>query len=52
MRSRSIFENRVFRPDELAVFSGGRERLGKMDASHWLISKPGGMHDLSMDGEE
>ena len=41
MRSKSRFEGRVFRPDESTVFSGGRERVGKMDASTLVTTNAG-----------
>jgi hypothetical protein len=41
MRSKRRVEDRVFRSDESAVFSGGRERVGKIEASTLVTTNAG-----------
>ena len=42
MRSKRREEGRVLRPDESAVLSGGRESVGKIDASQ-LVTRNAGL---------
>jgi hypothetical protein len=41
MRSKRRVEGRDFRPDDSAMFSGGRESVGKIDASTLVTTNAG-----------